>query len=280
MRWSCRCSPRTPTPNPGSRSPAERTYLPGEKPEISVNAHNVRTAGVPRLSREQSGEVLQPDAGAAQLRRPGSGHAEASAYLAGKVSCLEASHLGLDSRFHPRPVLAGFAPPDSPVGDGRRRKETGPKVESFAQVPVLNQQQVVSVWKWTVPAHEQWESMTVAVPVSDKGVYLVEATDGRCAPTPSSSITEIAIITKAGPGRLMSFVVDRRSGDPIVGMLVRVWIDQKEVASKTTDAAGPARHAHRRRQAGERCGAGYQRRPVRHQHARARGTWATIPIAV
>jgi len=27
-------------------------------------------------------------------------------------------------------------------------------------------------------------------------------------------ITEVAIITKAGPGRLMSFVVDRRSGDP------------------------------------------------------------------
>ena len=34
---------------------------------------------------------------------------------------------------------------------GGGEKKQGPKVESYAQVPVLNQQQVVSVWKWTVP---------------------------------------------------------------------------------------------------------------------------------
>ena len=121
---------------------------------------------------------------------------------------------------------------------GGGEKKQGPKVETYAQVPVLNQQQVVSVWKWSVPSHEQWESQTVAVPVSDKGVYLVEATDGKLRAYTIVVITEIAIITKAAPGRLMSFVVDRRSGDPIAGMLVRVWIDQKEVASKTTDAQG------------------------------------------
>ena len=48
------------------------------------------------------------------------------------------------------------------LGGGEQPK--GPKVESFAQVPVLNQQQVVSVWKWAVPPHEQWESLNVAVP--------------------------------------------------------------------------------------------------------------------
>ena len=69
-------------------------------------------------------------------------------------------------------------------------------------------------------------------------MYLVEATDGKLRAYTIVVITEIAIITKAGPGRLMSFVVDRRSGDPIAGMLVRVWIDQKEVASKNTDQQG------------------------------------------
>ena len=58
-------------------------------------------------------------------------------------------------------------------------KSNGPKVETYAQVPVLNQQQVVSVWKWTVPAHERWESVSLTVPVTDRGVYLVEATDGK-----------------------------------------------------------------------------------------------------
>ncbi len=89
-----------------------------------------------------------------------------------------------------------------------------------------------------------------------KGVYLVEATDGKLRAYTIVVITEIAIITKAGPGRLMSFVVDRRSGDPIAGMPVRVWIDQKEVASKTTDAQGLVDTAINAGQAGERCGAG------------------------
>ncbi len=109
--------------------------------------------------------------------------------------------------------------------------------------------------------------MTVAVPVSDKGVYLVEATDGKLRAYTIVVITEIAIITKAGPGRLMSFVVDRRSGDPIAGMLVRVWIDQKEVASKSTDQQGLGGHRGQRSEAGERCGAGDQRKRVRHQYA-------------
>ena len=78
----------------------------------------------------------------------------------------------------------------------------------------------------------------VAVPVSDKGVYLVEATDGKLRAYTIVVVTDIAVITKGGPGRLMSFVVDRRSGDPIAGIPVRVWVDQKEVAAKTTDPQG------------------------------------------
>ena len=103
---------------------------------------------------------------------------------------------------------------------------------------MLNQQQVVSVWKWTVPAHEQWESVATTVPVSDKGVYLVEATDGKLRAYTIVIITDIAVITKAGTGRLMTFVVDRRSGDPIAGIPVKVWVDQKEVAAKPTDQQG------------------------------------------
>ncbi len=151
-----------------------------------------------------------------------------AAHLAGKVSRLEAPHLGLVPRLHSRAVLAGVAPQDPPVGVGQEEKKQGPKVEGYAQVPVLNQQQVVSVWKWTVPSHERWESQTVPIPVSDKGVYLVEATNGTLRAYTIIVVTEIAVITKAAPGRLMSFVVDRRSGDPIPGALVRVWIDQQE----------------------------------------------------
>ena len=93
----------------------------------------------------------------------------------------------------------------------------GPQVDEYAQVPVLNQQQVVSEWKWTVPPGERWQSQNVTVPVSDKGVYLVEATNGTLRAYTIVVVTEIAVITKAAPGRLLSFVVDRHTGDPIAG---------------------------------------------------------------
>src|SRR5207248_1685345 len=52
---------------------------------------------------------------------------------------------------------------------GGNQQPKSPQAQGYAQVPILNQQQVVSVWKWTVPAHERWESQAVPVPVSEKG---------------------------------------------------------------------------------------------------------------
>jgi hypothetical protein len=78
----------------------------------------------------------------------------------------------------------------------------------------------------------------VAVPVKDAGVYLVEATDGTLRAYTVVMITEIAVITKTSPGLLLNYVVDRKSGKPVAGANVRVWIDKQEVANGTTDANG------------------------------------------
>ena len=150
---------------------------------------------------------------------------------------------------------------------GGGEKKPGPKVDSYAQVPVLNQQQVVSVWKWTVPAHEQWESQNVAIPVSDKGVYLVEATDGTLRAYTIVVVTEIAIITKgrAGPpDELCGQPAQRRSHRRHHGASV----GRPERSRRQDDR--PARlggYDADRGEAGKRCRAGDQRRPVRHQHA-------------
>jgi len=216
----------------------QRTYLPGEKPEIAVNTHNEKQLEF-RIYR-----VKNPVKFFSQMQELHNFGGQAPALPRQAHTWLEKFHAWKHRiwAWIRDFVRAQFSPESRHkirlwrMGEGEQPK--GPKVESFAQVPVLNPQQVVSVWKWTVPAHEQWESMTVSVPVSDKGVYLVEATDGRLRAYTIVVITDIAIITKAGQGRLMSFVVNRRSGDPIAGMMVRVWSDQNEVASKTTDQQG------------------------------------------
>ncbi len=69
-------------------------------------------------------------------------------------------------------------------------------------------------------------------------MYLVEATNGSLRAYTITVVTELAVISKAAPGRLVSMVVDRQSGDPISGAQVKVWIDQHEVASGQSDAQG------------------------------------------
>ena len=217
---------------------SQRTYLPGEKPEVSVYSHNVSALEF-RVYR-----VNDPVKFFSQMQELHS--------FGGRAPSLPKQSRTFLEKFHAWKhrlwawirdfVRAQFSPESRQqirlwqMGGGE--KKSGPKVESYAQVPVLNQQQVVSVWNWTVPSHERWESVSVAVPVSDKGVYLVEATNGTLRAYTIIVITEIAVITKAAPGRLMSFVVNRRSGDPIAGTMVRVWVDQKEVAAKATDQQG------------------------------------------
>jgi uncharacterized protein YfaS (alpha-2-macroglobulin family) len=217
---------------------SERTYLPGEKPTVAVYSHNVSTLEF-RVYRVK--DAVKFFSQMQDLHTFG-GHGPAMPKQA--RTWLEKFHAWkhrLWAWF--RDFIRAQFSPDSRHKirlwrTGQEEKKAGPKVESYAQVPILNPQQVVSVWKWTVPAHQRWESQAVPIPVSDKGVYLVEATNGQLRAYTIIVVTEIAIVSKAAPGRLMNFVVDRRSGDPIPGAMVRVWIDQQEVASKPADQQG------------------------------------------
>ncbi len=218
---------------------SQRTYMPGENPEVSVYSHNVKAlefrvyrVNDPVKFFSQMQELHNFGGQAPAL--PKQAHTWLEKFHAWKhriwawIRDFVRAQFSAESRQKIRLWEMG----------GGGEKKSGAKVESYAQVPVLNQQQVVSVWSWTVPAHDRWESQSVAIPVSEKGVYLVEATNGTLRAYTIVVVTDIAIITKAAPGRLMSFVVNRRTGDPIAGIMVRVWVDQKEVAAKTTDQQG------------------------------------------
>jgi len=217
---------------------SQRTFQPGEKPEIAVNAHNVKELEF-RVYR-----VKNPVKFFSQMQELHNFGGQSPALPKQAHTWLEKFHAWkhrIWARF--RDFIRAQFSADSRhairlwrMGGGEQPK--GGRVESFAQIPVLNPEQVVSVWKWSVPAHERWEAVTVALPVSDKGVYLVEATDGKLRAYTIVVVTDIAIVTKSGQGRLMSFVVNRRSGEPIADMPVQIWIDQKQVASGKSDAHG------------------------------------------
>jgi len=217
---------------------SERTYLPGEKPTISVYSHDVSALEF-RVYR-----VNDPVKFFSQMQELHTFGGRGPGMPKQARTWLEKFHAWKHRiwAWFRDLIRAQFSPESRhrirlwEMGGGGKKQ--GPKAEIYAQVPLLNRQQVVSVWRWLVPAHERWESQAVNIPISDKGVYLIEATDGKLRAYTVIVVSEIAIITKAAPGRLMSFVVDRRSGDPIAGAMLRVWVDQQEAAAKAANQQG------------------------------------------
>ncbi len=217
---------------------SERTYMPGEKIEIGVYSNHV-TALEFRVYRVNDAARFF-----SQLQDMHS--------FGGQAPRMPKQEKGWLERFHAWKhrlwawirdfIRAQFSPESRHqirlwrMGESAPQK--GTQSTEFAQVPVLNQQQLVTEWKWAVPKGDRWESQRVAVPVRDKGVYLVEATNGTLRAYTIVVVTDIAIITKAAPGRLLCYVVDRVTGDPIANAATRAWIETQEIANKPTDQNG------------------------------------------
>jgi uncharacterized protein YfaS (alpha-2-macroglobulin family) len=219
---------------------SERTYMPGEKIEVGVYSHNVATLEFRVYRVNDAAKFFS------QLQDMHSFGGQAPRLPKQEKTWIERFHawkhriwawfrdfvraqFSADSRHEIRLWQLGENKP----------LPKGPRVNEYAQVPVLNQQQLVSEWKWNVPpGGERWQSQRVAIPVGDKGVYLVEATNGTLRAYTIVVVTELAVITKTAPGRLVAFVVDRTSGNPIGSATTRVWIDQQEIANKSADQQG------------------------------------------
>jgi uncharacterized protein YfaS (alpha-2-macroglobulin family) len=121
------------------------------------------------------------------------------------------------------------------------RQIRNPEPDGYADVPLLNRQQVVSVWEQPVTRGNRWDSHVIPVDLKQKGVYLVEATDGKLQAYTIICITELAMVTKAGAGAVLTRVMDRRSGRPVQGAEIHAWSDKKEIAKGESDRDGFSR---------------------------------------
>jgi alpha-2-macroglobulin len=120
----------------------------------------------------------------------------------------------------------------------RRQQKVAPAATSYAEAPLLNPQQVVSVWKQGVGRGHRWESQTIPIAVPGKGVYVVEAVKGQYRAYTIVMVSEIAVITKTSPGRLLARVLTRRDGAPIAGCKTMVIVDKKVVGDPATNEQG------------------------------------------
>ena len=85
----------------------------------------------------------------------------------------------------------------------------------FAETPLLNSDQLVLSFVQALANKNNWSSATVPIRVPDKGVYLVEAVNGKLRAYTIVVKSDLVAITKTGKSRLLGFVVDRQSGEPV-----------------------------------------------------------------
>lgn len=108
----------------------------------------------------------------------------------------------------------------------------------YAQAPVLNPQQLVLTFQQPVRSRSRWETQTVPVGVKEKGVYLVEAVRGDLRAYTILIVSDIVLMTKTARGRILNFVADRTTGEPISGAEVWLLTRDGRRTSVRSDAEG------------------------------------------
>ncbi|MBA3269617.1 MAG: hypothetical protein H0T71_03830 [Acidobacteria bacterium] len=109
---------------------------------------------------------------------------------------------------------------------------------TFAQVPLLNPDQLMTSWRELLPDHRDAEYRRVPLDVKAPGVYLVEAVSGVLRAYTIVVVSDVGLVTKVSPGQVLVFAADRFSGEPRAGCDVQVLADQKLAGSGVTAADG------------------------------------------
>jgi uncharacterized protein YfaS (alpha-2-macroglobulin family) len=123
----------------------------------------------------------------------------------------------------------------------REKQQSQTVAQLFAQIPVLNSQQLVATWRQDIlPGRERWESESVAIPVKDRGVYLIEATDGRLRAYTIVIVSQMALITKTAPGTILTFAADRQTSQPVPGAQTYFFVNRNQAGQEATDEDGLA----------------------------------------
>ena len=134
-------------------------------------------------------------------------------------------------------VSAHFEPPAANVA-ASKGAAGAPNATQYAEAPLLNPSQLVLSFHEPVRSQSRWERQTVQVPLVEKGVYLVEAVHGQLRAYTILIVSDIALITKTGKGRIVNLLLDRKSGEPMPGGAVWLLGREKTYGSAETNANG------------------------------------------
>jgi hypothetical protein len=111
-------------------------------------------------------------------------------------------------------------------------------VTAYAQVPLLNRQQLVLGWRELLPLTRESAYQEIPVDIRQKGLFLVEVAHRELRAYTLLMITDLALVSKTAPGQVLLFVAHRGAGVPVTGATAVIFNNQQEVARGTTDSSG------------------------------------------
>lgn len=109
---------------------------------------------------------------------------------------------------------------------------------TFAQVPLLNADQVVTTWRELLPNRRDAEVRRIPVELKQPGIYVVEAVNDLLRAYTIVIVSDVGIVTKTSPGQMLFFAADRFTGEPEADCNVRVLFAKKTIAEGRTNADG------------------------------------------
>jgi uncharacterized protein YfaS (alpha-2-macroglobulin family) len=111
---------------------------------------------------------------------------------------------------------------------------------SFAQVPLLNPDQLITAWRELLPDYRDAEMRRIPLEVKEPGVYLVEAVSGVLRAYTIVIVSDMGLVTKVSPGQMVVFAADRFTGEPKPSCEIRVLSNQSVVGRAQSNADGIA----------------------------------------
>ena len=216
-----------------------RTFGSNGKPAI-----NVTTSGITSL-RFRVYRINDPEQFFRQLENPANFNDWVPTDHFGRHSMIERFHrwksgLRADIR---RSMRAQFtdAPSNHFTALSRGPAQPAPsKGTQYAEVPVINPQQLVLSFAQAFQSKRFFQQDTVEVPVKEKGVYVVEAVNGGLRAYTLLLISDTVMITKDDGGKILSFVVDRNTGQALPHVRVVALAKDTTLEETETDADGVA----------------------------------------
>ena len=121
---------------------------------------------------------------------------------------------------------------------GKRSQVVG--ATEFAQVPLLNESQLVARWKLVTPPAIVSETQQLPIDGLSSGVYLIEATDGTYKAYTVAIVTQIALVERTLNDRAELYAGDRATGAPVAKADVALWADGKQQSKDVTSSDGLA----------------------------------------